>query len=168
MGVTFNGKGHDQLVITPSFVQSLRDNRVRLAREIEERQVELMSITRQLEAVEILAPHLVNSSVPDQRPFPQLEAEEEQTGSSSLIEAVSKAVRESERPLAPAQIRKQIQRQGDGHLLSSQNYLYTAIKRVAEKGEIVRSRDGTYRVPPGAPQLRENPEARAPGSMVPN
>lgn len=161
MPVTINGHGKDELVITTAFVQSLRDNRARLARDIEERHQELIAVTRQLEAVETLAPHLVAARPPEQRPLPQLEAEDETGGSVSLIEAVAKAVRESPRPLTPAHIRRQIERQGDGRLLTSQNYLYTAIKRVVARGDIVRMRDGTYRPAPTGSLQRESSEAVA-------
>lgn len=164
MGFMTNNHGKDELVISSAFVHSLRERRARLTREIDERQKELLALTRQLEAVETLAPHLMASSAPEQPNLPQMEPEQKPEGSSSLVEAVLRAVRGSNRPIVPSQIRQQIERQGDGHLLSSQNYLYTAIKRVAERGDIIRANDGTYRLAPTSSPQGENPEASAPGS----
>lgn len=58
--------------------------------------------------------------------------------SRSLYDAIVKVVTTAQLPLAPRDIRQALLAGPDASLVTSENYLYTAIKRVADKGLIVR------------------------------
>ena len=59
----------------------------------------------------------------------------------SLNDRIEQAVKASSRPLSPKQIREAVS-QGGGVALGSENYLYTAIKRLADRGKIVKTDQG--------------------------
>ena len=62
--------------------------------------------------------------------------------STSLPEAIRRAVSQSKRPITPKAIRRSIASGPDAALMKSANYLYTAIARAVAKGEIIKKGDG--------------------------
>jgi hypothetical protein len=62
--------------------------------------------------------------------------------SATLYQAITRAVGAGGRAMSPKMIREAIENSDDAHLLGSENYLYTAIKRVADKTEIIKQGDG--------------------------
>ncbi len=62
--------------------------------------------------------------------------------SRSLYDAIVKIVDEALVPLTPKEIRAAIAKTSDASLITSENYLYTAIKRAADKGQIIKGEHG--------------------------
>ena len=109
------------------------------AREQEQFYDELASdIDRKLTAIRQLAPHLFE----EQSVARPLNLDEPLGTSKTLIDAVVKAVDKSPSVLSPKGIREAVHAQGDGDLITNENYLYTAIKRAADQGRIDRTNGG--------------------------
>jgi hypothetical protein len=104
---------------------------------------------RKLDAIRQLAPHLFP---PERTAMDVILDSAQKLGavhggtSTTLIDAVVKAVTESERPLGPKGIRSAVIAQGDAHLITNENYIYTAIKRATDNGRI-RKEGGFYGPP---------------------
>jgi hypothetical protein len=71
-----------------------------------------------------------------------------QPKSSTLYLAIEKVVLESAVPMTPKMIRSAILHSQDAPLVASENYLYTAIKRLADRRVIVREDRGYVPGPP--------------------
>jgi hypothetical protein len=125
-------------VVTTDDVRRWRADKDELAAKIHQSTQDILMLNRKLEAAAILFPDLEEGA-----PF-ELRAESatepvaetqsvEAPRAPSLIDEISVVMAAANRPLAPIEIRDALTKRG--HQLS-QNYLYTAIKRAAEKGKI--------------------------------
>ena len=126
--------------IPPEVVERLKEQ-VKEARERERFYAhQATEIERKLQAIETLAPELFD----DKSPVHVDLTNKITAPSKSLVEAVVKAVDNAKgEHLEPKEIRKMVHEQGDGSLITNENYLYTAIKRAADQGRIDR-KGGSY------------------------
>jgi hypothetical protein len=151
MSITINGHVAGQSakgVVTTDDVRRWRADKDAVAAQIQELNQQFAMLNRKLEAAAILFPDLEESA-----PFElRVERESETIAeppcadaprSLSLADEIILVLAASNRSLAPFEIRDALVKRG--HQLS-QNYLYTAIKRAAEKGKILHY-GKKYRLP---------------------
>lgn len=82
----------------------------------------------------------------------------------SLNDRIEQVVRASSRPLSPKQIRDAVSK-GAGVAMGSENYLYTAIKRLADRGKITKTDQGYVPVVSSS-QEEAGETASPPGSTI--
>lgn len=132
-----------QIIISHQSVQDLLGERSALRKEREAIDRKLTDMDRRIDAVRILAPQFFQ----EDRATGQFELtggsndDAPKGQSATLIEAVIKAVANSPAPLSPKAIREAVKMQGDGHLITNENYIYTAIKRAADNNHIFKIGD---------------------------
>ena len=123
--MTDNINGH--ILNTPLLT---REDVLRWKDELAEAQGKVRELTRKLEAAAVFMPEAAAPEPSSQR------------GGASLYDAIEAVVGKAPRPMSPKAIRNAITHSPYAGLLTSENYLYTAIKRVADKGKIVKQGDG--------------------------
>ncbi len=135
-----NGKGfgppNNKGVVTAADVHRWRQDQETIAAQVKELSAQYAALGRKLEAAAILFPDLETTepfelrtpTSDDQQSSPPSEGE-------SLGDEIARVLREANRPLAPIEIRAALVKNGKE---LSQNYLYTAIKRAADRQKIKR------------------------------
>lgn len=88
-----------------------------------------------------LAKKLRGDPTPVQKPVHTPRVSTPRSG-RTLYDAIVDVVGKSSEPMTPKMIREAILKSEDASLISSENYLYTAIKRVADKGDIFKEGRG--------------------------
>lgn len=132
----------DQLVIPPAFVEGLRAKKATLMNSIATMQKELEIVNQQLSAVEILQGS-GGAATPSTTQTSLFEADDAET--PTLLDLIIQIVNESVDPMLPKEIRDRIKALGHGDLLSSTNYIYTALSRAVGRGLI--DKQGDYYLP---------------------
>jgi hypothetical protein len=138
----------DGIAIPHEKIDAWKRRGAELDRLIADAQREKADIARKLEAVAVLAPEIMASDF-------QLTSPTEHGDDASVIDHVVAAVNESPMPLLPKQVRRLLHGRA-GVPPFSDNYFYTALKRAADKGFILKVGDRYAR--------KRNPEAETPGS----
>lgn len=114
----------------------------RLAREAEE-------IERNFEAIRVLKPEMFPATVVHVlRPTAAVPSEPKK---KTLGDVIVQVLEEATRPLAPSEIRRALTDKGMSDMLNSENYLYTALKRLIDHGRVVKFGDG-YTSPKRLPE----------------
>lgn len=121
-------------ILTREQVVAWRDELAAAERLIEETQERAARLRRLLEAAAIFMPD---------EPLTPLASELVKVGepTPTISDFIERLVQEATRPLTPKDIRRELKRLHPG-LLSNDNYLYTAIKRLADKHRITKEGDG--------------------------
>lgn len=145
MAVTFHS---GQILLTAGDVQRWRDER-------DELQARLVELNRKLEAAAVFFPE----------PEPKgATVQPSEQGVLTLSDAIAHILRISQVAMSPKDIRLAISTHGFEPLLGSENYLYTAIKRLADRGLIVRTDHGYVAPSPGSSK-EETPDREAGGPL---
>jgi hypothetical protein len=171
MSVIINGKPVGQSskgVVTTADVHRWRVEREAVFAQIEELTEQHLLLERKLEAAAVLFPDLENTEPFELRaepaaevvPQPQTKDEAHAPG-ESVTEAITRVLATANRSLAPIEIRAALHKDG---LQLSENYLYTAIKRAANRGKIQRY-GKKYRMPRTSFPQGETRSHQAPGPL---
>ena len=132
----------DQLVIPLAFVEGLRAKKATLMNGIATMQKELEVVNQQLSAVEILQGS-GGAAIPSTTQTSLFEADD--AAGPTLLDLIIQIVNDSAGPMLPKEIRDEVKALGHGDLLSSTNYIYTALGRAVSRGLI--DKQGDYYLP---------------------
>lgn len=134
MSVTINAKSSIPL-LTVEQVTAWEKEREAVRKAIADARAKEVELTRKLEAAAVFMD--VASVLADESKAPDLAGE-----SRTLVDAIVRVVLASSEPMSPKMIRNAIAHSADAALMSSENYLYTAIKRAADKELIYKGERG--------------------------
>lgn len=128
-----------EITISQQTVADLLHERVRVREDINHLSEKLGEIDRQVDALKVLAPQFFDAKKHTRQLALDGVASEK---SESLIDAIEKAVLNGGYAMSPKEIRAAVKTQGDGDLITNDNYIYTAIKRLADAQRIEKLGDG--------------------------
>ena len=135
MTVTFNPP---KPILTTEDVERWRSELAELNERISVAQLAAAVLLRKLDAAAVLMPELEDAQSSSWRK----DSEASASSGATLYDAIQRVVAASRSPMTPKMIRNAIAHSADAGLIGSQNYLYTAIKRVADKGLIIKEDEG--------------------------
>jgi len=133
MSITYNGQLAARPLLTEEDVLRWKADLNRLEGEIEAASRAAAELRRKLDAAAVFMPQ-AQIEPPQQAALFQ--------DAITLVDVIEMAVKEAPGPLTPKAIRNAIRHGPHSALLTSENYLYTAIKRVADKGKIIKGDRG--------------------------
>jgi hypothetical protein len=136
VSLSLNGSAPRKPLLTEEDVARWREERDLLREEIAAAQAKMAELTRKLEAAAVFMDIDVSAFEPLAQKAP------EPVPSSSLYAAIARVIEASSAPMTPKMIREAILAGPDAGLIRSENYLYTAIKRLADKASITKQGDG--------------------------
>ncbi len=126
----------NQVVITSSDIQRWVEHYTQLNADLKTLQNELKDAEAKIRAAELLLGRALISEKGGEKSIP----EPSHQTSESMIDAIVRIVKESDRALSHQQITKRLRENPDfrERMENNQNYYYTAVSRLLKRGEIAK------------------------------
>jgi|GEM_PF-2553364 len=129
-------------LLTAEVVRKLIEEKKQYREDMQEARARYMAVGSMLDSIRTLAPHLFHDT---QRSFDN-DKNTPEGEDKTLLDVIIEVLAKARRPMTPKQIRSAIVAAGQGKMIGSENYLYTALKRGADRERIVKI-GRTYRLP---------------------